>query len=248
MLMHIIGSAGDGSVWMNSDFGSAVETGEVDFPCPRPLPGGTPEPMPFTFVGDEAFPLGTHMMRPYAKPRQRRPQEIVASQQVPAIDIEDNGRQDRRQLDISERIFNYRLSRARRVVENAFGILTAKWCILKNSMCCNIENCEVIVFSLICLHNFLLSADLEAIPQNRRYFNNRLVDSEGAQVEILGGVWRQQVPREQLFNRIGRLGGNRPAAACIRQRNILKDFFMSEAGEVPWQFHAAFPNADVYRP
>ncbi|KAK5648349.1 hypothetical protein RI129_003241 [Pyrocoelia pectoralis] len=59
------------------------------------------EPQPYVLVGDEAFPLKTYMLRPYS----------------------------RNALGENEwnKIFNYRLSRARRVVENAFGLLAARF-------------------------------------------------------------------------------------------------------------------------
>lgn len=74
-------------------------------------------------VGDETFPLKKYLLRPY-----------------PRVQLNDKGR-----------IFNYRLSRARRVIENAFGILVSRWRILTKLLCCSPENAEHLVKALICL-------------------------------------------------------------------------------------------------
>ena len=61
--------------------------------------------LPFVILGDEAYPLLSYLMRPFP----------------------------RRQLTEFRRLSNYRLSRGRRVVESAFGILAGKWRILSLS-------------------------------------------------------------------------------------------------------------------
>ncbi|XP_025266104.1 protein ALP1-like [Camponotus floridanus] len=95
------GSISDGGVWANTKFANDLSSGNVSLPDPSPLPGEE-IPFPYMFVGDEAFPLTNYIMRPYS----------------------------RKTLTDENRIFNYRLSRARRVIENIFGILTARWKIL----------------------------------------------------------------------------------------------------------------------
>ena len=60
-------------------------------------------------------------------------------------------------LPIDERTFNYRLSRARRVIENAFGIAATRFRIFRRPIIANVENVKVITEAVVALHNFLMS-------------------------------------------------------------------------------------------
>ncbi|XP_018398298.1 PREDICTED: uncharacterized protein LOC108776241 [Cyphomyrmex costatus] len=105
-ISNTIGSLPDSSVFSATEFGQAVENDTLNAPPPSPLPG-TNIMMPYFLVGDEIFPLRHNLMRPYSR---------------------------RNPLTETQRIFNYRLSRARRIIENAFGILSARWRILQTSL------------------------------------------------------------------------------------------------------------------
>ena len=99
-----VGDAGrhsDGGVFSNSEFGKALDSGMLGIPNPKLLPNTTQSPLPFVFVGDEAFPLKMNMLRPY-----------------PGKNLSE---------DLTIFMINYRLSRARRIIENAFGILAARY-------------------------------------------------------------------------------------------------------------------------
>jgi hypothetical protein len=201
----------DGGIWAESAFGSALEEESVDLPQPCLLPNSNII-FPHFFVGDEAFPLKSYMMRPYPK----------------------------KDLGEREQIFNYRLSRARRVIENAFGILTTKWRILRRSLCCSPNNAEIIVKALICLHNFLL------IKQGVGgcYCPNNLVDHE-IDGNVQPGAWRNENTSHQV-QELHRTGSNNAGRTIINLRNILRDYVNSEEGEVEWQWDRVFHIINVH--
>ena len=96
------GSNNDSGVLLNSEMGQQFEEEAHDIPKPEPLDGCKIKELLFYLVGDEISPLKTWMMRPYSE-----------------------------SLNEQQSIFNYRLSKARRFIENTFGILVARWRLLR---------------------------------------------------------------------------------------------------------------------
>ena len=122
------GSHSDGGVFANTAFGKALNKNLISLPQPSPLENEIDsEAVPYCFVGDEAFPLKIILMRPY--PGQ--------------------------QLPLDKRIYNYRLSRARRVIENTFGIVSARWRIFRRPIISSVENAVLFTKTACLLHNFL---------------------------------------------------------------------------------------------
>ena len=60
-----------------------------------------------------------------------------------------------RSLEVDKRVYNYRLSRARRVVENAFGILANRFRIFLTPIALPPATVEQIVLAACSLHNML---------------------------------------------------------------------------------------------
>ena len=72
-----------------------------------------------------------------------------------------------RHLSEEKRIFNYRLSRGRRISENVFGILASRFRVFLTSLCVKPDSATKIVLAAIALHNFLRSkAPGRYIPPN----------------------------------------------------------------------------------
>lgn len=126
------GSSSDSNIFKQTNFYKKMQTNQIHIPNPRPLPHDeNGQHMPFVIVGDEAFSLSENVLRPYP----------------------------RRRLDISKRIFNYRLTRARRMVECAFGLLCSKWRIFHRPIDVHPEFCDYIVKASCVLHNFVRKRD-----------------------------------------------------------------------------------------
>lgn len=102
----------------------------LNIPSPKPI-SASGEPLPFTFVGDEAFALSEHMLRPYGG----------------------------KNLTTKKRVFNYRLSRARRIIECSFGILCNKWRIFHRPMNVSVSLATEIVKACCILHNLVRKID-----------------------------------------------------------------------------------------
>ena len=93
------GSNNDSGILANSIMGKRFERETIVLPEPTDLPGCNFSPLPYYLLGDEIFPLKHWLIRPFPG----------------------------KSMTEEHRIYNYRHSRARRVIENTFGILTARW-------------------------------------------------------------------------------------------------------------------------
>ena len=152
-------------------------------------------------IADEAFPLRPDLMKPFPFRNMTR-----------------------------EQIFNYRLSRARRVVENAFGILTNRFRVFLTTILIEPSKVDLLVSASCTLHNFLRDHTLG----RDHYVPNGTLDHEDPTThQIREGTWRND---DQLADGpVARFTNYTHEAKA--QRDMLKDYFISEAGSVEWQDH-----------
>ena len=61
--------------------------------------------------------------------------------------------------DVARRLYNYRLTRARRIVECAFGIVCNKWRIFHRAIDVSPDFCDVLVKTCCIQHNFFRQSD-----------------------------------------------------------------------------------------
>lgn len=147
-------------------------------------------------VGDNAFPLKEYLLKPFPGTR----------------------------LSLKEKVFNYRLSRARRIVENAFGILTSRFRIFEKPMPYSPDKVDLIVKASCALHNWLrLSKE-----------NTQSVDNENHDTgAIKDGNWRTLQGSHGLVP-LPRTSTNHSTRRAQELRAKYSDYFVGE-GSVDWQ-------------
>ena len=117
------GSVHDARVFKNSDLYIKGQNGSLD-PTTDKIINGVK--VPLVVLGDPAYPLLPWLMKPYT---------------------------DNRRLTPAARTFNYRLSQARIVVENAFGRLKGRWrCLLKRNDA-QLQHIPHVIAACVTLHN-----------------------------------------------------------------------------------------------
>ena len=141
-------------IYNASQLSEVLRSGEINLPDDAPLPNDDRR-HPFYLLADDDFALKSNMMKPYS----------------------------RRNLSLEEKIANYRISRGRRVVENAYGILVLRWQCLLFTMQQKPNVLQVMIKSTMVLHNLMRS----------RYtvHHQILMDREDDNGQITPGAWWQ---------------------------------------------------------
>ena len=137
-------------------------------------------------------------------------------------------------------IFNYRLSRARRCIENCFGLLAARWRLLRRQINAEPERVEAYVKAACVLHNFLQIKESSEPLGQRLYCPSGFVDSYAADGSMNPGQWRQDQATNFLNVALTNTPSNRYGTAAAALRDKFADYFISEYGSVPWQNNLVF--------
>eukprot|EP00795_Rhopilema_esculentum_P003600 gene3600-13019_t len=133
-------------------------------------------------------------------------------------------------------IFNYRLSRARRVFENAFGILSGRLRFLRAPIQAQPDKAAKNVLAAIALHNWLKKHDDSQKSYRRLYCPVGYVDYDDSHGIVHKGIWRSEVSEAGALADITQMGSNNYPKTAERFCALMADFFVSPQGELLWQY------------
>ncbi|XP_070392791.1 uncharacterized protein [Dermacentor albipictus] len=209
-LVHY-GGESDGGIFLRSPLPTILNERRCGIPPPANV--GSAGLIPYLMVGDEAFPLKPSLMRPYSRRDLQRHRADGTTNEA----------------YVMRATFNYRLSRARRLIENSFGIMASRWRILRRPFRASEESTENIVKSCIALHNYLMKDS----PLSRTtYSPPGYADTEDWEGNITEGRWRSEetgLPLKDIDST-----GFHSSRAAMDVRDRLARYFIQD-GMVPWQ-------------
>jgi len=155
------------------------------------------------FVGVDAFPLRKNKMKPYSMTRP---------------------------LTIKERTFNYRLSRACRVSENAFGIMLSRFRVYENPIPLQLHKVDQLIKATCVLRNWLSQSTTSTFSG----VGDGMLDVENwEEGRIIPGCWRQVKPEGMKNAAFIHSNNYRRNASDVRDK-YAEMFCSSEF--VPWQW------------
>lgn len=177
----------DGGIFDASVIGKSLRNGQLNLPENKAKLPGSDISMPGFFIGDAAFPLTTTIIKPYTTSN----------------------------LTISQRIFNYKHSRARRTIETSFGIFANRIQIFHTSIRMLPETVDKITLASVCLHNFLMYEE-----------QKDGVKSYSQETNQVNTCWSSVMVEDKQGN----------TSIVLTQRDSLRDYFVSPVGELHFQY------------
>lgn len=193
------GRVGDAGVFSKSTLKEKLNRNLLGIPAAKRLPN-TNISTHYVILADDAFPLNKSIMKPYAQ----------------------------RDITVEQRIFNYRLSRGRRMVESAFGILANRFRVFLTTIHLSPPKVTDIILAACALHNLLTKRRRHLYTQREIH---TLYDNESSQSYLQENT----SGNEEVDHMIALARQHiRPTEDGREIRNAFKDFY-NGPGKVPWQ-------------
>ncbi|XP_071096960.1 uncharacterized protein [Haliotis cracherodii] len=131
-----VGSSSDSQIWNHCALHQSIQQGILGIPDAEPLPFDDVD-IPYYIIADYAFAIKSWLMKPFS----------------------------RQGLAHDELVFNYRLSRARCMVENAFWLLANRFRCLLSTLQVKVATASLIVRTCVVLHDVMI-LDKEDVNHN----------------------------------------------------------------------------------
>ncbi|XP_022224218.2 putative nuclease HARBI1 [Drosophila obscura] len=189
---------GAADAFTESSLYNGLESNLLNIPHEKRLPG-MDEELPHVVLADKRFALQPWLMKQH---------------EIPST--------------IEQKIFNYRLKRAHRVVVNARGIMSSRFRALQTEIKLQASIVEKLVMATCILHNLLVREE----PQE---YLRGLEKEDTDYVSLIPGEWRTNTIFMELAQPPIQFDGSENVAISIRDGFTT---YLNASGAVPWQMEA----------